>query len=51
MYIDLMHKSQSGPCILGNRNLRIVIGHSSREVTKCVNSRFLGYTVRITTYA
>ena len=31
--IDLMHKSWSGPCILGNRNLRIVIGYSSRWVT------------------
>ena len=31
--IDLMHKSRSGPCILGNRNLRIVIGHPLRRVT------------------
>ena len=29
----LMHKSLSGPCILGNGNLFIVIGHSSRRVT------------------
>ena len=28
--IDLMHKSISGSCILGNKNLRLVIGHSSR---------------------
>ena len=31
--IDLMHKSRSGPCILRNRNLRIVIGHPLRRVT------------------
>ena len=31
--IDLMHKSSYGPCILGNRNLCIVIGYSSRRVT------------------
>ena len=31
--IDLMHKSWSGPCILGNRNLRIIIGHSLQGVT------------------
>ena len=31
--IDLMHKSSYGPWILGNRNLRIVIGYSSRRVT------------------
>ena len=28
--IDLMHKSSSGPCILGNKKLRLVIGHPSR---------------------
>ena len=33
LYIGLMHKSSYGPCILGNGNLRIVIGHSSRRVT------------------
>ena len=27
-----MHKSSYGPCMLGNRNLRIVIGYSSRRV-------------------
>ena len=32
-HIDLMHKSRSGRCILGNGNLRIVIGHSSQTVT------------------
>ena len=32
-FIDLMHKSWSRPCILGNGNLRIVIGHFSQRVT------------------
>ena len=31
--INLMHKSSYGPCILGNGNLRILIGHCSRRVT------------------
>ena len=31
--IDLMHKSWSAPCILGNGNLRIFIGFSLRRVT------------------
>ena len=31
--IHLMHKLGLGPCILGNENLRIVIGHSSQTVT------------------
>ena len=31
--IDVMQKSWSGPCILGNGNLRIVIGHSPWRVT------------------
>ena len=28
--IDPMHKSTYGPCVLGNGNLRIVIGHEDR---------------------
>ena len=31
--IDLMHKSSCGPCILGNENLRFVMGYSSRRVS------------------
>ena len=29
--IDLMHKSWSGPCVPGHRNLRVVVGYSLRE--------------------
>ena len=37
-----MHKSSYGSCTLGNRNLRIVIGYSSRRVTNNNQGRTLG---------